>query len=256
MESLAFLAQHSARRAAPRLLLKASSAVTRVPAASRPYLSEAASLTWLAANGIATVPFKVCRSENEIRDALQTLAQPVAIKASSPDVPHKSEHGLVFLNVGDEVRALQCFSAIQNKLRELNAADEGTIVATMIKPQRELMIGGRIDPQFGPVVMVGDGGKYVEALKDFALLLAPFTSDDVLRALDGLRIAPILRGTRGEPPLDLNAFAEMAVRVGEILMAEKNHVASIDLNPVMVLPKNINETRTAFAADGLVELKR
>ena len=252
MESLAQLANHAARRRAPVLALQAALPVTPVPITSQPYLSEAASLAWLAANGIATVPFRLCQNESEVCDAIQAFGTPVAIKAASPDVPHKSEHGLVFLNVNDEARALQCFSAIKNKLRELNAADEGTIVAKMIKPQRELMIGGRIDTRFGPVVMIGDGGKYVEALQDFALLLAPFTTEEVLNALNGLRIAPILHGTRGEPPLDLNGFAAMAVRMGEILMAEKERVASIDLNPVMV----IGGTRTAFAADALVELRQ
>ena len=262
MDSLAQLANHTSRRSASILPLKVTVPVTPVPTgwpraiATQQYLSEAASLDWLAANGIATVPFRVCETESEIRAALASLGTPVAIKAASPDVPHKSEHGLVFLNVSDEGRALQCFSAIKKKLSELNAKDEGTIVAKMIKPQRELMIGGRIDPQFGPLVMVGDGGKYVEALKDFALLLAPFTTDDVLNALDGLRIAPILRGTRGEAPLDLQAFAEMAVRIGEILTATRDRIASIDLNPVMVLAKRSHEKQTAFAADGLIELNR
>ena len=255
MESLAQLAKQSGRMGAPSLPLRNALPVTPVPSASQQYLSEAASLDWLTANGIATVPFRVCNSEAEVRDAFEKLGKPVAIKASSADVPHKSEHGLVFLNVSDEALALQCFSAIKNKLSALNAKDEGTIVAKMIKPQRELMIGGRIDAQFGPVVMVGDGGTYVEALKDFALLLAPFTTEDVLSALDGLRIAPILRGTRGEAPLDLQAFAEMAVRVSEILTATRDRIASIDLNPVMVLAKSSHEKQTAFAADGLIEFK-
>ena len=254
MESLAQLAKHTGRTSSPRLPLQAASPVTRVPLASRPHLSEAASLAWLAENGISSVPFRLCKTETEIRAAFQALAKPVVIKASSPDVPHKSEHGLVFLDVSDETGALKCFTSITKKLAALNAIDEGTIVASMIKPPRELMIGGRSDSQFGPVVMVGDGGKYVEALQDFALLLAPFTSDDVLRALDKLRIAPILRGTRGEPQLDLQAFAQMAVRVGEILMANKDRIASIDLNPVMVLGISETETNTAFAADGLVEI--
>jgi acetate---CoA ligase (ADP-forming) len=256
MESLAQLANHTARRNAPHFPLQAALPVTPLPTASQQYLSEAASLAWLSDNGIATLPFRVCKNETEIRDAFSSLEKPVAIKASSPHVPHKSEHGLVFLNVSDEARALECFATITKKLSELNAKDQGTIVATMIKPQRELMVGGRIDAQFGPVVMIGDGGKYVEALQDFALLLAPFTVEDVLRALDGLRIAPILRGTRGEAPLDLLEFAKMAVRIGEILMATKDRIASIDLNPVMVLKNGLHESPTAFAADGLIELNR
>ncbi len=256
MESLAHLANHTGRRTVPSLPLRAVLPVTPVPIAARRYLSEAASLSWLAENGITAAPFRVCKNEAEIRNALMVLGTPVAIKASSPDVPHKSEHGLVFLNVTSETRALECFSAIKSKLIELSATNEGVIVAKMIKPQRELMIGGRIDPQFGPVVVAGDGGKYVEALQDFALLLPPFTADQVMSALDGLRIAPILRGARGEPPLDMRVFADMAVRIGEILMATKDRVASIDLNPVMVLANNRNETQTAFAADALVELNR
>ncbi len=253
METLAFLTNHMASKSAPRLPLQAALPVTPVPIASQPYLSEAASLTWLAANGIATVPFRLCKNETEIREAFRSLKKPLVIKASSPDVPHKSEHGLVFLNVNEEAHALEYFAVIEKKFTALVAQNEGTIVATMIKPQRELMIGGRIDAQFGPVVMVGDGGKYVEAFGDFALLLAPFTVEDVLRALDGLRIAPILRGARGEPALDLHRFAQVAVRIGEILIATQDRVASIDLNPVMVLPPS--ENHTVFAADGLVELR-
>ncbi len=256
MESLAHLANHTGRKSAPSLPLKAAMPVTAVPISSQQYLSEAASLSWLAENGVATVPFRVCSNESEIRSALAALGTPVVIKASSPDVPHKSEHGLVYLNVNDEAQASACFAEIKNTLIALNATNEGVIVASMIKPQRELMIGGRIDPQFGPVVMVGDGGKYVEALKDFALLLPPFTFDQVINALDGLRIAPILHGTRGEPALDLHGFANMAIRIGEILMAAKDRVASIDLNPVMVLTKNADNMQTAFAADGLIELNR
>lgn len=256
MQSLARLANYTGRTGAPGLPFKPALPVTLIPIASGRYLSEAASLSWLAENGVATVPFKVCTTEADIRNALYTLGLPVAIKASSPDVPHKSEHGLVYLNVSDEQRALEIFSAIKNKLVEFNAVDEGVIVARMIKPQRELMIGGRIEAQFGPVVMVGDGGKYVEALQDFALLLPPFSCDDVVRALDDLRIAPILRGTRGDPPLHLQGFADMAVRIGEILLATKERVESIDLNPVMVFASNESERQTAFAADGLIELKR
>jgi acetate---CoA ligase (ADP-forming) len=254
MESLAQLARHTAWRSPARKPLQAALPVTPVPITSQQYLSEAASLAWLSANGIATIPFRLCQNESDIRDAFHALGAPVAIKACSPDVPHKSEHGLVFLNVNDEVKALECFVGINNKLSELAAKNEGVIVAKMIKPQRELMIGGRIDAQIGPIVMVGDGGKYVEALKDFALLLTPFTTDDVLNALDGLRIAPILRGTRGEAPLDVQTFAAMAVRIGEILMATKDRIASIDLNPVMVIAKSPHESQTAFAADGLIEL--
>ena len=100
----------------------------------------------------------------------------------------------------------------------------------------EMMIGARRDPQFGPVVVVGAGGKYVEAMKDCALLLAPFGKDDVMRALKTLRVAPLLDGVRGEPAADVDALADMAVRVGQLMVALGDTVSSIDLNPVMMTP--------------------
>jgi hypothetical protein len=84
------------------------------------------------------------------------------------------------------------------------------------------------------VVILGDGGKYVEALKDFAILIPPFYVDDVRRALASLRIAPIIEGVRGEPALDVDALAKVAIGVGRLIRAAKGKIASIDRNPVMV----------------------
>ena len=104
----------------------------------------------------------------------------------------------------------------------------------MVKSSLEMMIGTRRDPQFGVVVVVGAGGKYVEAIKDCALLLAPFGKDDVKRALKTLNIAPLLDGVRGEPAVDVDAFAEMAVQVGKLMLSLGEAASSIDLNPVML----------------------
>ena len=87
---------------------------------------------------------------------------------------------------------------------------------------------------FGPVVVIGDGGKYVEAMPDVQLLLAPFTADDVMRALSRLRIAPLLEGVRGEPPLDVDAFCRIAITVGLLMASPHAGVVSMDLNPVIV----------------------
>jgi acetate---CoA ligase (ADP-forming) len=104
----------------------------------------------------------------------------------------------------------------------------------MVKGRRELALGARVDPQFGPVVLVGDGGKYIEALGDIALLLPPFDAQDVLEALGRLRIAPILDGVRGEPPIDLAPVCAMAMRLGQLMLAAAGRIASIDVNPVIV----------------------
>jgi acyl-CoA synthetase (NDP forming) len=96
------------------------------------------------------------------------------------------------------------------------------------------MIGARIDPVFGPVVLVGDGGKYVEAMPDAQVLLVPFGTTEVRTALARLRLAPLLEGVRGEPPLDVDAFCDAAVAVGRLMQDCEADVVNLDLNPMMV----------------------
>lgn len=214
------------------------------------FMNEFDSLALLAANAIPVAPQRLCRSAAEACAALRALGAPVAAKACSVDVPHKSEYGLVSLNLRSEDELASAFEAQWSKLAEMKVARDGIIVAAMARGRRELALGARLDPRFGPVVMVGDGGKYVEALKDFVLLIPPFDADEMMAALDGLRIAPLLHGVRGEPPLDLPAVAAIAMRLGEIMQAAQGRIASIDLNPVMVGAQG----EGAVVADALIEL--
>ncbi len=252
-QALRALDQLAAHTALMRRVRKPAAAATvRIDLAGggKRFLNEADSLALLAANGIAVAPQRLCRSADEARAALSALGAPVAVKACSAEVPHKSEFGLVALNLAgaDEVGA--AFDAQWRKLGEMKAVRDGIIVAAMVKGRRELALGARVDARFGPVVMVGDGGKYVEALKDFFLLVPPFDTDEVLEALARLHIAPVLYGVRGEPALDLEAVAAIAMRLGEIMQAGRGRIASIDLNPVMVMAKG----EGAVVADALVEL--
>ena len=125
------------------------------------------------------------------------------------------------------------FRDMEQAVAKANARFDGVIVARMVKGRREMLIGAHRDPFFGPVIAVGEGGKYVEAMPDIALLLPPFSKQDVLRALSGLRCAPVLNGVRGEPPMDVDAFAGAAVKVAELMLKDPG-IASLDMNPVMV----------------------
>ena len=104
----------------------------------------------------------------------------------------------------------------------------------MVKGQRELMIGARFDPVFGPVLLVGDGGKYVEAMPDSQVLLAPFDLAAIEAALRRLRISPLLDGVRGEPGLDVASFCAAALQVGRLMLDERAAVTNLDINPVIV----------------------
>ncbi len=115
----------------------------------------------------------------------------------------------------------------------MKVADGAVIVAAMRRAQHEFVVGARVDARFGTLVMLGDGGKYVEALPDIALLRYPFSEADAIERLGSLRIAPLFAGVRGEPPIALGALAKLAVRLGALLDNAGGKIASIDLNPVM-----------------------
>src|SRR5262249_51646143 len=187
-----------------------------VPGRSR-FVSEFASLGFLTQLGLPTVPCRLCHSEDEARAAANELGLPVVAKACSPTLPHKSDHGLVVLGLDSEAAVARAFNCLNDRLRRLAVAADGILIAPMIKGRRELMLGARVDPTFGPVILIGDGGKYVEVLGDFTVLMPPFDADDVRRAVMGLRIAPILSGVRGEPAVDLEPLAAAAVRLGQII---------------------------------------
>lgn len=201
-------------------------------------LDEASSLALLASRGVPVVPHRLCTSEEEAAAAFAQLGSVrVVVKGCTAEASHKSELGLVRLGIADAQGVREAFRAMQAAASKANIVLSGVIVAAQDSGLRELMIGARIDPVFGPVVLVGDGGKYVEAMPDVQVLLAPFTSAQVEQALRRLRIAPLLDGVRGEPPMDVPAFCEAAVAVGQLMSDPQAGIGQLDVNPVMVRPR-------------------
>jgi acyl-CoA synthetase (NDP forming) len=240
MDALAQLAGHAAllRRPAPPLLNQ-----PRLGGKVQ-FLNEPESLAMLAQAGLPVIEHRLCREEPEVRAAVEELGGEVVMKACSRDLPHKSDHGLVAIGVADPIGE---FRRQRERCLALGARFEGVIVARRARGGHELALGARIDPSFGPLVLVGDGGIYLEALKDLRLLLPPFGEDEVLAKIEELRIAPLLRAQRGQPARDVRAFARMAVKLGEAIIAWQGRVASVDVNPVMVFETG------AQALDALVE---
>jgi acyl-CoA synthetase (NDP forming) len=239
MDALAQLADHA------RLLKRNSApAPRRFAAAQYRFLDEVESLALLAQAGLPVIEHRLCKHEDEVLAACKALGGPVVLKGCSRDIPHKSDVGLVALNVDDPVAE---FHRLRSRIGELGAWFEGVIVARKARKGRELALGARLDPQFGPVVLVGDGGVYLEALKDFRLLLPPFGESEVLDKLSELRIAPLLGAFRGAAACDVAAFARLAVRLGEAMLDWAGRVGSVDINPVAVFDAG------AVALDALVE---
>jgi acyl-CoA synthetase (NDP forming) len=242
IDALVQVADHGALMRRPA----AAPARTFPPARTR-FVNEAEGLALLGKAGIAVIEHRLCRHEDEVAPACRALGGDVVLKACSRDLPHKSDHGLVALSPADPLAE---FHRQRSRVGELGAWFEGVIVARRARRGRELALGARLDAQFGPVVLVGDGGIYLEALKDFRLLLAPFTEDEVIARLGELRIAPLLGACRGQPARDVQAFARMAVALGEALVAWNGQVASVDINPVIVFETGAG----AVAVDALVEV--
>jgi succinyl-CoA synthetase beta subunit len=197
-------------------------------------LNEADSLALGERFGVRCAPYRLCRTPQEAVQALRELEGPVAVKGCSGEIAHKSELGIVRLGINTENDLHAAFGDIERRIAEADARFDGVIVAKMFKGQHEFLIGAHIDPVFGPVVLLGDGGKDVEALPDTQLLLPPFNADDVRLALSRLRIAPLFGGVRGEPPMDIPAIVNAVLAVGEMMLSSDANVVSADFNPVIV----------------------
>ena len=235
-DALAALYQITAHRAllTGNAVAMAASIDVDLPIGATPFLSEAQSLAVLAQARIPVAEHQLCITEDAAVAAWKRLGAPAAVKACSPGLPHKSEYGLVFLRCDSEEKVRDAYRACVKGMQTAAVAIEGVLVAKMVAGRRELALGAKLDPVFGPVVMVSDGGKYIEALPDNVLLLPPFDEAAASAALQRLRIAPLLRGVRGEPALDVVALSRLAVRVGELMCSVQDRVQAIDLNPVMV----------------------
>jgi acyl-CoA synthetase (NDP forming) len=197
-------------------------------------LNEADSLALLAARGIPVVAHRLCRSRAEAVAAFAAIGGPVVVKGCSADIAHKSELGLVKLGVKTREEAGEVWAQMEGIIRTQGARFDGVIVAAMAHGRREIMIGAHRDPVFGPVIAIGDGGKYVEIFRDTTLLLPPFSKDDAREALGKLRIAPLFAGVRGEEPMDVDALCDAVVRIGELMLDPQARVMSLDLNPVLL----------------------
>ena len=189
--------------------------------------------------GVAGIPFAAehsVRTREEAVVAASAIGFPVVLKVLSADIAHKSESGGVVLGLRDAEGVARAYDAMMARVRELapNARIDGALVARMIEGGVETVIGTKRDPIFGPVVMFGLGGVYVEVLKDVTLRLAPVdrdTAKDMIRAIKGY---PLLAGARGRPSADLEALADALVALSRFAAAHPE-VASAEINPFIAL---------------------
>jgi len=222
----------------------AATVVADAVAHERSSLDESQAKALLAGYGIAVPEGGVAHSEDEAVAVARQLGGPVVVKAVGPSITHKTEHGLVALDLSgdDAVRAAA------RSLLELTQGQEAVLlVERMVRGAREFMIGMKRDPLFGPVVVFGVGGIFTEAHKDIALGVTPLDDRDIEGMLTGIRASALLDDFRGLAPVDRAALAG-AIRALERIAADHPAVAEIDVNPLIV------EGATPVATDALVIL--
>jgi acetyltransferase len=188
----------------------------------------------LESYGIPCAAARPAATPAEAAAAAAALGFPVALKVLSPDISHKSDVGGVRLGIGSAAEVAAAAAAMLSGVRAARpgARIEGVLVQRMAPAGKELLLGTVRDAQFGPMIVVGFGGIYVEVLKDTAARLCPLTAADALAMLDELRMAPVLKGVRGEPPVNLDALADAICRFGR-LAVDAAEVAEMEINPLV-----------------------
>jgi acetate---CoA ligase (ADP-forming) subunit beta len=190
--------------------------------------------------GIKVPQSRLVSNAGEAVRAAKSIGLPVVMKIVSPDILHKSDVGGVIGNVVNLKQVRSAFSELYRNARRANskARIEGVLVQKMAPKTSEFVVGAIRDPQFGPTVMFGLGGIYVELFKDVSFRLAPLKKSEALDMMGEVKSAKLLDGFRGSPPLDRNSVASTIVSVGD-LMSKLKRVESIDINPLLVYPKGV-----------------
>ncbi len=189
----------------------------------------------MQAYGIRTPATRLARSPEEAVHLAEEVGFPVAVKISSPDILHKTDVGGVKLNVGTPGEVRDAFELMVYRARRYMPEAEiwGCLVQEMILEGKEVIIGMHRDPHFGPLMMFGLGGIYVESMRDVTFRIAPFDRREAREMIGEIRAASILRGTRGEGPLDIEALADSLLRLSQLVM-DFPEIVEFDVNPLTV----------------------
>ena len=200
----------------------------------------------LKAYGIPVADYQVVHRKEELKKAMEKMEGPITLKVISPEILHKSDVGGVILNIGHLSEAEEAFEKIK-KLSRGGSSD--ILIQKMVLDGKEVILGAKRDPSFGPVLLFGLGGIYVEFLQETSLRIAPVNRFEVEEMISELKSTIILKGIRGERPSDRDALIDNLLRLSQLMM-DFPEIEGIDINPVKVLEKG------AIAVDARILLTR
>lgn len=215
----------------------------------RTLLSEVEAKDLLAEAGIPVARALLAKGQKKAVEAADAVGYPVVMKIVSPDIAHKSDVGGVTLGLKDAKAVRKAYKEMIERVSAAapNAKIAGVAIQNMAPQGIEVIVGATTDPQFGPVMMFGLGGVFVEVLKDVAFRIVPLEPRDAAQMVREIRGLPILQGARGAQPADLPALEALIVKVSQFVAAHPE-VAELDLNPVFAYPNG------ALAVDARIVL--
>jgi acetyl-CoA synthetase (ADP-forming) len=188
--------------------------------------------------GIPITNFELAKNESEALEFAETIGFPVVLKIVSPDILHKSDVGGVVVGIKNTEEVKDAYGKILENV-EKNAPKariEGIMVQEMAPSGTEVIVGCTKDPQFGPAIMFGLGGIFVEVLKDVTFRIAPITEDEAAEMISEVKAYPLLKGYRNTPPADLKAIVKILLSTSKLVM-DHMEIKELDLNPIIVYEK-------------------
>jgi acyl-CoA synthetase (NDP forming) len=217
-------------------------------------LTERQGKTILAEYGIPITREALARSEEEALGLAQTIGYPVVLKVESPQIIHKTNAGAVKTNIRNAAELIRDYREIEHNTKTFdpNATIEGILIQEMISGGKEVILGMTQDSQFGPVIVFGIGGVFVEIIKDITMRIAPLSKTDAIEMILGLKSYSVLKGARGERESDMDSIVEILLRFSQLSLDWGDEMSEIDINPLIVLEKG----KGAVAVDCLMALKR
>jgi acetyl-CoA synthetase (ADP-forming) len=204
----------------------------------RNFLLEPEAKTVCMEYGIPVTKFEVAKSEAEAVKFAEAIGFPVVLKVVSPDIIHKSDVGGVIVGLKNAREVRDAYKRILGNVKKHRADAKivGILVQEMAPASTEVIVGAIKDPQFGPALMFGLGGIFVEVLKDVTFRVAPINEDEAREMITEVRAYPLLKGYRNLPPADIEAIIKILLNTSR-LVVEHEEIKEVDLNPIMVYEK-------------------
>jgi acyl-CoA synthetase (NDP forming) len=199
----------------------------------RSVLTEFESKRILKEAGISVVETRLAKTAKEAVSLSQKMGFPVALKVNSPDIVHKSDSGGVKLSLNNGTEVKKAYDEILKKVKKQypQAAVHGVSVQKMVRPGTEVIIGTSKDPQFGPVIMFGLGGIFVEILKDVSFRVIPVEARDAQEMIREIKGYPLLQGYRGKDPASITALVEIILKISKFI-EQNSQIKELELNPI------------------------